>query len=142
MRDAHIIQGVSDMTKHTKGEFEVTGWDEDTYEKLGGKGKLTRAHIGQDYTGDLVAKGTWDLLMCYLADGTAVYAGLGRVEGKLGDRKGSFVMESHGTYDGKAATSTWAVIPGSATGSLKGLSGKGVSVAPMGSTGSYDLDLV
>jgi Protein of unknown function (DUF3224) len=129
------------MPKRAKGEFNVTGWDEDTYQEMGGKGKLTRAHIAQDYTGDLVAKGTWDLLMCYLADGTAVFAGLGQVEGKLGDRKGSFVMESRGTFDGEAARSNWGVIPGSGTGSLVGLEGKGQSVAPHGSTGTYDLDL-
>jgi hypothetical protein len=129
------------MTQRVRGEFQVTGWDEDTYQKLGGKGKLTRAHIGQDYTGDLVAKGTWNLHMCYLPDGTAVYTGLGRVAGKLAGGKGSFVMESRGTFDGKAAKSTWKVIPGSATGSLKGLKGSGKSVAPHGSTGTYDLDL-
>ena len=127
------------MTQRIRGEFQVTGLDEDTYQKLGGKGKLTRAHIGQDYTGDMVAKGTWDLLMCYLPDGTAVYTGLGRVEGKLADGNGSFVMESRGIFDGKAAKSTWKVIPGSASGSLRGLKGDGTSVAPMGSTGTYDL---
>jgi len=129
------------MPKRTKGEFNVTGWDEDTYRETGDKGKLTRAHIAQDYTGDLVAKGTWDLLMCYLSDGTAVFTGLGQVDGKLGDRKGSFVVESRGTYDGKAARSNWRGIPGSGTGSFVGLKGKGRSVAPHGSTGTYDLDL-
>jgi hypothetical protein len=124
-----------------KGEFHVTGWDEKTYEELKGKAKLTQAHITQDYNGDLEGSGTWDLLMCYREDGTAVYTGFGKFEGKFGDRKGVVVMKSDGAFDGNEARSDWSVIVGFGAGDLQDLAGKGSSVAPHGSEGTYDLDL-
>jgi Protein of unknown function (DUF3224) len=129
------------VVAEAKGKFEVKGWDEKTYEELGGKAKLTRASITQDYSGDLEGSGTWELLMCYRTDGTAVYTGLGRFEGKVGAHAGTFVMESVGSFDGTKARSKWSVIDGSATRGLEGLVGKGTSVAPHGSVGTYRLAL-
>jgi hypothetical protein len=128
------------MTR-TKGTFEVTGWDEKTFDELDGKGKMTRARIAQDYSGDLEGQGTWDLLMCYREDGTAVFTGFGKVTGRIGGRSGSFVLQSQGDFDGAAARSEWSVITGSGTGDLKGVGGKGTSAAPHGSTGTYELSL-
>ena len=124
-----------------KGTFHVTDWDEKTYEELGGKAKLTRARIGQDYSGDLSGHGTWDLLMCYRSDGTAVFTGLGRFEGVAAGRKGALVIESRGTFDGQKARSTWTIVAGSGSGRLKAVSGKGRSVAPHGPDGTYTFDL-
>jgi hypothetical protein len=128
------------MTK-AKGTFEVTGWDEKTYQELGGKAKLTRASIVQNYSGDLDGRGTWELLMCYRTDGTAVYRGLGTFEGKFAGHAGAFVMESEGAFDGKAALSKLSVVEGTAERGLKGLAGEGTSEAPHGSVGTYDLSL-
>ena len=124
-----------------KGTFHVTAWDEKTYEELSGQAKLTRAHIDQDYDGDLRGRGTWDLLMCYRDDGTAVFTGFGKFEGEAAGHKGAFVMENRGTFDGQKARSTLTVVTGSGTGRLKGVSGKGRSVAPHGPDGSYTFDL-
>lgn len=124
-----------------KGDFAVTGWDERTIEELGGKAKLTHASIAQDYTGALEGKGTWELLMYYKADGTAVYSGYGKFAGEFEGGKGAFVMESDGAFDGSAARSKWSVIEGSASGGLTSLTGEGTSEAPHGSTGTYELTL-
>ena len=124
-----------------KGTFEVAGWQEKAYQELGGKAKLTRASITQSYSGDLDGKGTWELLMCYRSDGTAVYTGLGTFDGTFEGQAGAFVMESEGTFDGKAARSKWSVVAGSAKRGLKGLTGRGTSAAPHGSVGTYDLSL-
>ena len=128
------------MTTHTTGDFEVTGWDESTYEELGGDAKLTRASVQQQFTGDLEATGSWQALMCYTLDGRASYTGQVRVVGKLGGRSGSFVLQTDGGYDGSEARWSWSVIPGSATDDLAGLTGSGELRAPHGMTGTYDLD--
>ena len=125
---------------HAEGTFQVTSWDENTYQELGDGAKLTRASIKQDYSGDLDAKARWDAVMCYSRDGTAIYAGFSFMEGRLGDREGSFVLRADGAYDGKEAHSTWSVVPGSGTGGLDGLSGEGVAVAPHGPNGTFTFD--
>ena len=51
--------------------------------------------------------------------------GIEHIQGKLGKRTGSFVIEHSGTDDGKEATGKWHVVPGSGTGELKGLKGEG-----------------
>lgn len=127
---------------NAKGTFHVTDWDEKTYQELAGKAKLTRAHIQQDFRGDLSGQATWDLLMCYREDGTAVFTGLGRFEGAASGHRGACVLENRGTFDGEKARSALTVVAGSGTGRLKGLSGKGRSVAAHGPDGTYTFDLV
>jgi hypothetical protein len=128
------------MRTRAQGTFHVTAWDENTYRELGDGAKLTRASIKQDYGGGLEAKGSWDALMCYSADGTATYVGFSYLEGRVGDREGSFVIRTDGAYDGNEARSTWSVVPGSGTGGLEGLSGEGTAVAPHGPDGEYTFE--
>ncbi len=128
------------MTTHAEGTFTVTSWEEDTYDKLDGDAKLTRAHIVQEFSGDLEATGAAELLMCYANDGTATIVGLQRFVGRLGDREGSFVLQSVGAYDGKEAKGALTVVPGSGTKDLAGLSGTGTSVVGSEPPGSLTLD--
>jgi hypothetical protein len=128
------------MTSTAQGTFQVTGWDESTYEHLDAEAKLTKVRIDQTYQGGLDAAGPWDGQMYYRPDGTAVYNGLQRLEGSLDGRKGSFVMESGGEYDGTTASSSWEVISGSGTGELAGLSGTGTATAEMGQEGNYTFE--
>lgn len=123
-----------------EGEFEVTSWAEDTYQKLDGERKLTRASVTQKFHGDLEGSGSVEWLMCYAEDGTARFVGLQRIETTAADRAGSFVVASNGKFDGKKAIGTWSVIAGSGEGQLKGISGRGRFEAPMAGKPSYTLD--
>jgi len=127
------------MKQEAKGEFQVTAWDEKTYDELGGGGKLTEARIGQDFSGDIAAFTSATLLMCYRPDGTATYNGLQRVRGRLEGREGDFVLQVEGAYDGGHARSALTVLAGSGSGGLAGLTGSGEAVAGHGSTGTYSL---
>ena len=62
------------------------------------------------------------------------------VEGRLGEREGSFVLTSNGTFDGKVAAGEMAVIDGSGTGALAGIRGGGSFSAPLGSEATVELD--
>lgn len=128
------------MTTRAEGKFTVTSWDESTYAELAGEAKLTKARMTFAWTGDLQAESTSDTLMCYRADGTAVYTGLERIVGELGGRSGSFVLLASGAYAGGEARTTWHVIDGSGTGDLAGLSGEGMAVAASGPGGTFSLD--
>ena len=128
------------MTTRAAGTFQITSWDENTYEELEGGAKLTRAHVTQDFGGGLEGTGTWEALMCYREDGTADYTGFQRVVGRIGDRSGSFVLQTAGTYDGTDANTNWVVVPGSGTGDLRGLTGEGSAAAGHGMGGTFTLD--
>jgi len=132
------------MTMRAEGTFKVMAWDENAYQELDGKEKLTRASMAFGYAGDLEGTGKSETLMFYREDGTAVYTGLERFVGQIGDRAGSFVLHADGTFDGGAATTTWQVVDGSGAGELRGIRGTGKAVAESGQPGgtfALDYDL-
>jgi Protein of unknown function (DUF3224) len=122
------------------GSFVVASWSEDTYEDLGGGAKLTRASVTQTFEGDVAGNGAVEWLMVYRGDGTAHFVGLQRVQGSIGDRLGSFVLETVGDFDGANATWQGSVVRGTATGELEGLSGRATFGAPHGPTASFELE--
>lgn len=128
------------MTK-AGGSFDVTSWNEETYEELPDGGKLTRAIVEQTFSGDVEGKGAVQWLMSYRSDGTAHFLGLQRVRGTLGGRSGTFLVETSGEFDGAEAHGSWTVIAGSGTGDLQGLRGTGSFRAPHGSHASFELDV-
>ncbi len=65
--------------------------------------------------------------MMYRSDGTASFVGLERVVGSLGGKTGSFVLQRTGVFEGGQAKESYFVVPGSATGELRGLAGEGTS---------------
>jgi hypothetical protein len=74
--------------------------------------------------------------------GSAVFVGLERIVGRIGDKTGSFVVQHVGAFDGGSAKGTLLVVPGSGTGDLRGLRGEGSFEAGLGSDGrrSFTLD--
>jgi hypothetical protein len=128
------------MSTHAQAEFKVESWDENTYEELEGEAKLTRASVGQSFTGDLEGGGSVQWLMCYREDKTADFVGLQRFVGRIGSRSGSFVMQTRGSFDGTEARGDLDVVVGSGTEELSGITGTGAFAAPLGSTASVELD--
>ena len=53
--------------------------------------------------------------MFYRADGTSAYVTVMHVTGMLGGRRGSFVLQGHGAYDGTTARGQSHVVEGSGT---------------------------
>jgi hypothetical protein len=80
------------------------------------------------------------MVMTYRDDGTAAFVGYQRLQGRIGDKAGTFVLQGLGEFDGKEARTRLVVVPGCSTGDLTGLRGSGLAVAPMGSTGTFSLD--
>jgi hypothetical protein len=128
------------MSTHITGKFKYTSWDENSYEELSNGRRLTRASVAQDLSGDIEGEGSAEWLMCYRPDKTATFVGLQRLTGRLGDREGSFVVESHGTYDGELARGRWTIVPGSGTDELRDIQGEGTWQAPHGPEATFELD--
>jgi hypothetical protein len=128
------------MSIKVEGSFEVTSWDEDQGGGLEGTGKVSRATIGQRFAGGIDAETIADMVMTYGDDGTAEFVGYHRVQGRVEDKAGSFVLRARGGYDGTSARTSFEVVPGSARGELAGLQGSGTGSAGHGSTGVYSFD--
>jgi hypothetical protein len=117
------------MTTQLNTRLEIKSWDEQPYQELDGDRKFTQAKVV--VAGDGL-EGTWTALMYYRGDGTSTYVGLMQLTGRLGERTGSFVMESTGVFDGTSARVDLAVVPDSGTEELAGISGTAASVSTHG----------
>src|SRR5215472_6205822 len=123
---------MANATIHATGTCAPISWDEGPYAELDGAPRLTHARISNTYHGDLEGEGTAEVLMFYPTATSATYHGYERVNGRLGTRSGSFVLESLGTFEAGVARTRWRVVPGSGTGELTGLRGEGGNDTPAG----------
>jgi hypothetical protein len=131
------------MNTHTTARaqcaFSVQSWDEQPFSDVDGQLKLTHASVKKTFQGDLEGEGTLRYLMFYGAQDQTRVIGLERIQGKLGGKTGSFVLEHTGGDDGSQARGQVTVLPGSGTGELASLRGSGEAVATR--TGDYHMTL-
>jgi hypothetical protein len=111
------------------GVLKTSTWKEEAFAEIAGAPRLSHDRVSQAFTGDIEGEGTWQGLNAYRDNGSAVFVGYERVVGRLAQRAGSFVLEVSGTYEDGEAHVTWSVVPGTATGELRGLHGTGAYVA-------------
>src|SRR5262245_14155263 len=108
-------------TKKLETRLEIKSWDEKPYREHPDGRKFTRADVVLQGEPVGLASATFEALLFYRPDGTSTYVTFMCVEGTLDGRSGSFVLQGKGTYDGKTATGTSTVVPGSGTGELADL---------------------
>jgi hypothetical protein len=120
--------------------FAIKNWDEKPYSEGPDLPKLTRVSVTKTFTGDIEGESHLEYLMMYRSDGSATFVGLERVVGRIGDKKGSFVLQRTGAFEGGQAKETYTVIAGSATGGLSGLRGEGRSSVGHGMEHPFALD--
>lgn len=120
------------MSIEAKCSFEITGWDEKTYQEIGGGAKLSQAKVTQSYSGAIAGTSSLDYLMAYTILGTASFVGIERVSGSVAGRTGTFVLQHAGSFAEGQARSSWSVVAGSGTEGLASLCGEGSYVAGHG----------
>lgn len=120
------------MKKTASARFAIKSWDEKPYGEGDDLPKLVRASVSKTYTGDIEGEAQVEYLMMYRGDGSATFVGLERVVGGIGGKRGSFVLQRAGVFEGGLAKESYSVIPGSATGDLQGLVGEGTSAVGHG----------
>ena len=113
------------MNSLAVGTFEVTMNAEPPYD-LNDGASIGRVSIKKEFSGDLHASSTVEMIgaRSVLVKGSAGYVAIERVTGSLHGKSGSFVLQHSGTMTRGKGELHVRVVPDSATGELKGLSGR------------------
>ena len=128
------------MKKRASAQFAIKNWDEKPYSEGPDLPKLTRASVAKTFTGDIEGEGSVEYLMMYRGDGSAAFVGLERVVGRIDGKSGTFVLQRSGVFEGGLAKESYSVVPGSATGELRGLQGEGTTAVGHGMEHPFTLD--
>jgi uncharacterized protein DUF3224 len=128
------------MKQTASARFAIKNWDERAYSEGEDLPKLTRASVTKTFTGDIEGEGQVAYLMMYHSDGSTTFLGLERVNARIGAKSGTFVLQRIGVFEGGQAKESYSVIPGSATGQLRGLWGEGNSAVGHGTEHPFTLD--
>jgi hypothetical protein len=111
------------MAEIMETRLKIESWDEKPYRELSDGSKFTRAEVVLSGSGDELESATFEGLMFYRTDGTSSYVTLMHITGTLGGRQGTFVLQGQGSFDGTTARGESAVVSGSGTGALSGITG-------------------
>ncbi len=114
------------------GTYTPGKWDEKTIEVIEDRMKLTRVSAEFIFEGDIDGIAKVEYLMFYssfdpadMHSSQAQYVGQIRIVGKLKGKAGSFVVSDAGSFSGGVANSELAIIAGSGTDELSGITGVG-----------------
>lgn len=86
--------------------------------------KLTKGTFTISYAGELKGEGVLEELKVHFTDKRISVYGLQRVTGELCGMAGTFVLKHEGRLESGKIYSRQTVVPGSATGGLRGLRGE------------------
>ncbi|SDD61540.1 DUF3224 domain-containing protein [Actinokineospora iranica] len=109
-----------------RSQFDLDVWEEadEPYRVTEGAkllhGKSSRLFAG----GDIDGRGHTEMIMAQTTEEkSATYVGIEYFEGTVHGKKGSFVLSHSSSQDRGELSSRYFVVPGSATGELKGMRG-------------------
>ncbi|MCP9207886.1 DUF3224 domain-containing protein [Streptomyces cucumeris] len=122
------------MTTHATGHFTFADWQETEAGQAVDGARIARAQVTNGYAGALTAPDTvCQYSIVYTTEKTGSFTGHELVDGELDGRRGGFVLAQHGTFgeDGTVHCS-FEVVPGSGSGELVSLTGRGSFTAPHG----------
>jgi len=86
---------------------------------------LVELHLNEAFTGDIDGESPVRALQVLRDDHSASLVSVQRFNGKLGGRRGTFVLQGSEIVENGKIKATWFVVPGSGTGDLSGLRGDG-----------------
>src|ERR1700733_9057963 len=114
-----------DISQRAAGTFDVKVTPQKPDTQIARAANLGRLTIDKRFHGDLegISKGEMLALQTEVK-GSAGYVALERVTGKLKGHSGSFVLQHSASMSRGESQAQISVVPDSATGELRGLSGK------------------
>ncbi len=103
--------------------FEITSWEETGYDEHPDGPKLSRATVTKTFRGEVEGTSVAELLLVQDEAGGAAYVALERVDGRVGDRSGTFIVTHGAVREDETPATHGRVVQGSGTGALRGLRG-------------------
>jgi hypothetical protein len=128
------------VKQHAKAVITVHKYEPTEYDKPAEGPTLTKIHVEEAFSGDIEGEGQVEFLQAASANGSASFVGIERVTGKIAGKTGTFLLQDAGTVEGNVVKGDWFVVPGSATGELKGLQGTGCFKSNLGEGAEVYLD--
>jgi len=81
---------------------------------------LIEIHLRERFFGDIEGESPVRALQVLRDDKSASMVSIQRVNGRIGTRQGTFVLQGSEIVQGGKINATWVVVPGSGTGALSG----------------------
>ena len=125
---------------HASGKINVKTYEPTTYDEPTEGPALVRIHVVEDFSGDIEGEGVAEFLQTSCGEDEASFVGVERVNGRIGGKAGTFVLQDEGTLKGATVSGTWFVVPGSGTDELRGLRGEGGFKAKLGEGADITLE--
>ena len=101
---------------------------------------LMEVRLTETFVGDIEGESPVRALQILRDDKSASLVSVQRFRGKLGGRKGTFVLQGSEIVENGKITARWFVVPGSGTGELSGLRGEGGFEGEFGKGSNATLD--
>lgn len=128
------------MTKRATGTFDVKLKPLALEDSKAAEASLARLSIDKQFHGDLEGTSKGEMLSAGTpVKGSAGYVAIEQVNGKLGGRTGTFVLQHSGTMNRGIPELSVTVVPDSGTGELVGLTGK-LNIIIADGKHSYDFE--
>ena len=128
------------MTKRATGTFDVKLKPLALEDSKAAEASLARLSIDKQFHGDLEGTSKGEMLSAGTpVKGSAGYVAIELVNGKLGGRTGTFVLQHTGTMNRGTPELSVTVVPDSGTGELVGLTGK-LNIIIADGKHSYDFE--
>jgi hypothetical protein len=134
------VTATSGARAHASGNIIVKVYEPTTYDQPSEGPALVRIHVVEDFSGDIEGEGVAEFLQTTRGEDEASFVGVERVNGSVGGKAGTFVLQDEGALKGTTVSGTWFVVPGSGTGELQGLRGEGGFEAELGQGADITLD--
>ena len=103
-----------------KGQFLVTGWDENTLSEKADGVKTSHASVSQAYSGDMAGESSVEFLMSYQSQTQATFVGFESFVGAINGLRGTVTLQHSGRFVNGVASSEFIAVASSATGELVG----------------------
>jgi len=122
-----------------KAKITVQSSEAKPYDQTGGPA-LVEIRLSETFTGDIDGESLARALQVLRDNHSASLVSMQRFHGKLGGREGTFVLQGSEIIENGKIKATWFVVPGSGTGELSGLRGKGGFEGDFGKGSDATLD--
>ncbi|GAA5143356.1 DUF3224 domain-containing protein [Pseudonocardia adelaidensis] len=116
-------------TRH-RSRVEVIGYEKHDISTHEDGSMLVSTVLTERFSGAIQGMGYADHLRVLRPDGSGITTGIERIVGSIDGRKGSFILTAHGrNHSNGEVSGSWTVQPGSGTGELAGIRGRGAFTA-------------